>query len=133
MTATSEIVTFLRKFNRWRRGDEDLEQPDARRVGEAIDAACDNLADLEQRFREKCMKETRLQCQLDERWGMRRELEAALGVTAGMENNESLRVGLQAIKKLQDERDEAREIAQDLLEKNAKQAVEIVRLKEAAK
>jgi hypothetical protein len=90
------------------------------------------LAELEKRFRDKCMKETRLQCQLDERWGMRRELEAALGVTAGMENDESLRVGLQAIKKLQDERDEARIIAEDLLEKNAKQAVEIVRLREAA-
>ena len=42
MTATSEIVTFLRNFNRWRRGD-DLEQPDARKVGEMIDAACDQL------------------------------------------------------------------------------------------
>jgi hypothetical protein len=43
MTATSEIVTFLRNFNRWRRSDEDLEQPDARKVGEMIDAACDQL------------------------------------------------------------------------------------------
>ena len=103
---TTETITFLRHFNRWRRGDDSIPQPDARKVGEALDAACEHLADLEQRFREKCVKETRLQCQLDERWGMRRELEAALGVTAGMENDESLRVGLQAIKKLQNERDE---------------------------
>ena len=130
---TSEAITFLRHFNRWRRGDDSIPQPDADRVGVALDAACDHLADLEQRFREKCMKETRLQCQIDERWGMRRELEAALGVTAGMENDESLRVGLAAIKQLQNERDEARIIAEDLLEKNAKQAVEIVRLKEASK
>jgi len=67
------------------------------------------LAELEKRFREKCMNEARLQCQIDERWGMRRELEAALGVTAGMENDESLRVGLAAIKQLQNERDEARQ------------------------
>ncbi len=43
MTSTAEIITFLRAFNRWRRGDEDLEQPDARKVGEMIDAACDYL------------------------------------------------------------------------------------------
>jgi hypothetical protein len=44
---TAEIITFLRAFNRWRRGD-DLEQPDARRVGEMIDAACDHIERLEQ-------------------------------------------------------------------------------------
>jgi hypothetical protein len=43
MTTTAEIITFLREFNRWRRGDEDLEQPCARKVGEMIDAACDRL------------------------------------------------------------------------------------------
>jgi hypothetical protein len=43
MTSTAEIITFLRAFNRWRRSDEDLEQPDARKVGEMIDAACDHL------------------------------------------------------------------------------------------
>lgn len=45
-------------------------------------------------------------------------------------DNENLRKLLQV---LTAERNEAREIAQDLLEKNAKQAVEIVRLKEASK
>jgi len=43
MTTTAEIITFLRAFNRWRRGDEDLEQPCPRKVGEMIDAACDQL------------------------------------------------------------------------------------------
>ncbi len=43
MTSTAEIITFLRAFNRWRRGDEDLEQPCARKVGEMIDAACEQL------------------------------------------------------------------------------------------
>jgi hypothetical protein len=40
---TSEIIAFLRNFNRWRRGDDNLEQPCARKVGEMIDAACDQL------------------------------------------------------------------------------------------
>jgi hypothetical protein len=44
---TSEIVTFLRNFNRWRRGN-DLEQPDARTIGEMIDAACEHIERLEQ-------------------------------------------------------------------------------------
>ena len=40
---TTETITLLREFNRWRRGDEDLEQPCARKVGEMIDAACEKL------------------------------------------------------------------------------------------
>ena len=52
MTTTAEIITFLRAFNRWRRGDEDLEQPDARKAGEAIDAACAHIERLEQELRE---------------------------------------------------------------------------------
>jgi hypothetical protein len=43
MTTTADIITFLRAFNRWRRGDEDLEQPCPRKVGEMIDAACEQL------------------------------------------------------------------------------------------
>ena len=41
----SQTVNFLRTFNRWRRGDETLEQPCPRVVGEMIDAAC---VDIEQ-------------------------------------------------------------------------------------
>jgi hypothetical protein len=81
---TSEVITFLRNFNRWRRGD-DLEQPDARRVGEAIDAACGRAKQLN-------------------------------------ESNAALLADMRHY----------REMAEDLLEKNAKQAVEIVRLREAA-
>ncbi len=47
MTSTAEIITFLRAFNRWRRGDEDLEQPCAHKVGEMIDAACDQIEQLQ--------------------------------------------------------------------------------------
>jgi hypothetical protein len=49
---TTEVITFLREFNRWRRGDEDLEQPDARKVGEMIDAACERIERLEMALQE---------------------------------------------------------------------------------
>jgi hypothetical protein len=42
----SQTVNFLRTFNRWRRGDETLEQPSPRVVGEMIDAACDQIERL---------------------------------------------------------------------------------------
>ena len=58
MTPT-ETTTILRQFNEWRRGDEDIPQPDPREIGKAIDAAvemiesaeedralCDQLADI---------------------------------------------------------------------------------------
>jgi hypothetical protein len=40
---SNQAVNFLRTFNRWRRGDETLEQPCPRVVGEMIDAACDEI------------------------------------------------------------------------------------------
>jgi hypothetical protein len=43
----SETVAFLRAFNRWRRGDETLEQPCPQKIGEAIDAACDEIERLQ--------------------------------------------------------------------------------------
>ena len=59
MTPT-EVATILRQFNEWRRDDEDkFEQPDPRKISEALDAAvemiesaeeeralCDKLADI---------------------------------------------------------------------------------------
>lgn len=36
-------VETLRLFNRWRRGDEDVPQPDPRLIGRALDNACDAL------------------------------------------------------------------------------------------
>ena len=35
----AEAATILRQFNEWRRGDENIPQPDPREIGEAIDAA----------------------------------------------------------------------------------------------
>ena len=47
MTPT-ETTTILRQFNEWRRGDEDIPQPDPREIGEAIDAAVEMIERLEQ-------------------------------------------------------------------------------------
>jgi hypothetical protein len=78
------------------------------------DEAKKELADLNKRFIDKCVKEARLQMQLDERWALRRELEAELGITDEMASDDSLMVGLEAIKALKRERDQWREVA-DLL------------------
>jgi len=39
-------VEALRLFNRWRRGDDEIPQPDPKLVGQAIDDACDALTAL---------------------------------------------------------------------------------------
>ena len=46
MTPT-ETAAILRQFNAWRRGDEDILQPDPREIGEAIDAAVEMIERLE--------------------------------------------------------------------------------------
>ena len=42
----------LRRYNRWRRGDARIKQPDATALGELIDAAADRLEVLEREHRE---------------------------------------------------------------------------------
>ena len=39
----AEVTAKLRVFNAWRRGDETIEQPDPREIGEAIDAAVEMI------------------------------------------------------------------------------------------
>ena len=43
----AETAAFLRQFNKWRRGDEDIPQPDPREIGEVIDAAVEMIERLE--------------------------------------------------------------------------------------
>ena len=43
----AEVAAKLRAFNKWRRGDEDIPQPDPRVIGEAIDAAVEMIDRLE--------------------------------------------------------------------------------------
>ena len=47
MTPT-ETAAILRQFNEWRRGDEDIPQPDPREIGAAIDAAVEMIERLEE-------------------------------------------------------------------------------------
>ena len=49
MTPT-EVINILRQFNEWRRGDEDIPQPDPREIGEAIDAAVEMIERQERIF-----------------------------------------------------------------------------------
>jgi len=44
---TSDAIETLRKFNAWRRCDDDTMQPDPREIGHAIDAICDHAERLE--------------------------------------------------------------------------------------
>ena len=46
MTPT-ETADFLRRYNEWRRDDEDISQFDPREIGEAIDAAVEMIERLE--------------------------------------------------------------------------------------
>ena len=46
MTPT-ETAAFLRRYNEWRRDDEDISQFDVNKIGEAIDAAVEMIERLE--------------------------------------------------------------------------------------
>ena len=52
MTPT-ETTTILRQFNEWRRGDEDIPQPDPLQIGKAIDAAIEMIERLEAAEKER--------------------------------------------------------------------------------
>ena len=39
----SSIVDFIRRYNRWRRGDESLTMESPKAIGDALDAVCDTL------------------------------------------------------------------------------------------
>lgn len=50
----SEIAAKLREYNRWRRGDEEIAQPDPGEIGRLLDAVCEMVEQLE---RERDMAE----------------------------------------------------------------------------
>ena len=41
------MVDFIRRYNRWRRGDESLTMESPKSIGEALDAVCDRVETLE--------------------------------------------------------------------------------------
>jgi hypothetical protein len=49
-TDTNTLPARLREFNRWRRCDEDMEQPHPADIGAMIDAAADRLEQLEKQL-----------------------------------------------------------------------------------
>jgi hypothetical protein len=42
----SEHIQTLKRFNAWRRGDEVIEQPNPRAIGEALDWLIENYASM---------------------------------------------------------------------------------------
>jgi hypothetical protein len=48
---TEKAIQVLRDFNLWRRGNEDMEQPDPREIGEAIDDVLMAIGDMEEEAR----------------------------------------------------------------------------------
>lgn len=46
----AEVAAKLRAFNEWRRGDEDIPQPDPREICEAIDAAIEMIERIPSRI-----------------------------------------------------------------------------------
>ncbi|MEI7912006.1 MAG: hypothetical protein WCK77_20430, partial [Verrucomicrobiota bacterium] len=43
----SSIVDFIRRYNRWRRGDESLTMESPKAIGDALDAVCDIVERLD--------------------------------------------------------------------------------------
>lgn len=48
MTDTKTLAADLRQFNRWRRGDESLQQPEPYKISVMLDQAADRLEELEE-------------------------------------------------------------------------------------
>lgn len=44
---TTEAITLVRRYNAWRRGDDDSEIPLPKDIGESLDALCDHAERLE--------------------------------------------------------------------------------------
>jgi glutamyl-tRNA reductase len=42
-----KTIQTLREYNLWRRADEDMEQPDPREIGQAIDAAIEAMEQMQ--------------------------------------------------------------------------------------
>jgi len=64
-TETKELSAQIRQFNRWRRGDEALDQPQPAEIGLMLDAAADRLEDLEMEVAVWKQESKRLATELD--------------------------------------------------------------------
>ena len=72
----AEATNILRQFNEWRRGDEDIPQPDPREIGEAIDAAIAMIDRLEAAEKSDAESIAMYRKARDERDALRAKIEA---------------------------------------------------------
>lgn len=42
-----KTIEYLRMYNKWRRGDDSINQPDPKELGEYIEKACNELEEVE--------------------------------------------------------------------------------------
>jgi hypothetical protein len=118
VTTCDQIVRFLRTFNRWRRGDITLEQPSPREVGLAIDAACNEIERLE-RQRDEARRASALWKSASKIW--RRYCANTYAKLCKLERErdearQQERIHYDNFLPMQDERDQWRECAENLID-----------------
>ena len=77
-------ITILRQFNEWRRGDEDLPQPNPKQITEAINAAVEMIERLEAAEKERDALRFEIQVREAARKRIERERDNANVAVAGM-------------------------------------------------
>jgi len=90
---TEKAIRVLRDYNLWRRGDEDMDQPDPREIGEAIDSVLVAIQKVEADLDEE-RKEGEEQARL---LGMGSEREAKLIAERDLWRSEAQRWREQAL------------------------------------
>ena len=120
----SEIVAKLREYNRWRRGDEGIAQPDPGEIGRLLDAVCEMVEQLE---RERDMAE-------DERIDLAKQLRSEQERHAVCQNErdearEALKISIEAFREIQ----AATWKTAGELRGLARKGLDKIKLKEAAK
>lgn len=115
-TQPGAIIAMLRQYNLWRRGSDELAQPNPTEIGLCLDAVCDVSEKLERErdearksMMEAILERERWKMRAEEKWAMRRELEELLGVESSSPCDEQFSKGIKALRQLIRERDEARE------------------------
>ena len=102
----SDAIATLRAFNAWRRDDGDIDQPDPREIGLAIDALCNHAERMERELTELRKNGSALiaslQAELD---GVERELE--------QERQDRKQADLDTIRALGERNDARKEIERD--------------------
>lgn len=59
MKNSKELIKFLRDYNKWRRGDDKIEQPHPKELGKVIDDVCELVEKLEKQLHDTRAAEDR--------------------------------------------------------------------------